>query len=82
MVLLVEQVIILFQVGIVQENIVEMESEMTHLTGIVDNLLDEQSLQDTRLLNLELDTDQFEDQVESMSHNMMFCCANKNISQW
>ena len=55
-----------------------MEGDVECIDGVVDNLLDEQSLQDTRLLNLELDTRQLLDDVEGkLTDFQRFCSITK-----
>ncbi len=62
--------------------VAEMEGDVECIDGVVDNLLDEQSLQDTRLLNLELDTRQLLDDVEGKLTDFQRFCSITKQHHW
>ena len=51
----------------------DIQHDVSLIEGIVENLLDEQSLQDQRLLALEVDSDQTDDSIDVLQQDVQGC---------
>ncbi len=66
--------------GLVQENIIEIETDLERTNGVVDNLLDEQSLQDERILTLEQTSDSLALNVFQLQQDVQGTRTTKGVS--
>ena len=53
------------QVMVIQDDVTELDEDVTLLEGDVNFLFEEQVIQDERLLNLEEDSDIYDDEIDS-----------------
>ena len=61
------------QVVVIQDDMAELDEDVTLLEGDVNFLFEEQIIQDERLLNLEEDSDAFDNEIDGEPVSILIC---------